>query len=179
MLISIWNFISGITIEHWTGLLAGVTFLVFFTGLYQIRAVRKENRLTQTLAACGEYDHSPNMYSALKVLWRAKESGDLTNNPRKYRPQIKLVLNHLDSIAIGVDQRVYIEGLARAHLNAIVQTHVREFIDSGLLNKIDMTREDYIHLVDMRDRWLRGEKSRRSRTPYDPRADNRSAEAGA
>jgi len=83
------------------------------------------------------------------------ENGDLEREPRKFRPQINVVLNFLDAIAIGIDQGLYIENLAWDHLDAIVRRVVKRFIDSGLIEKVDLEREDFIRLIDMRDRWLR------------------------
>jgi hypothetical protein len=68
---------------------------------------------------------------------------------------MNVILNSLDAIAIGIDQGLYIENLAWDHLDAIVKRHVKSFVDSGLIEKAGMEREDYLRLLDLRDRWLR------------------------
>ena len=107
------------------------------------------------MAACGSYDQNSNIYDALQKLWAAIESGDLESEPRKFRRQMNVVLNFLDAIAIGIEQGLYIENLAWDHLDAIVKRHVKRYIDSGLIEKAGMEREDYLRLIDLRDRWQR------------------------
>jgi hypothetical protein len=66
-----------------------------------------------------------------------------------------VVPNFLDAIAIGIEQGLYIENLAWDHLDAIVKRHVKRFIDSGIIEKAGLEREDFLRLIDSRDRWLR------------------------
>jgi hypothetical protein len=147
------------TPEGWTAVatfsLAAFTALLVAVGIYQILAIRAENKKAQTLAACSSYEQNPNIYDALQKLWAALESGELDREPRKFRPQLNVVLNFLDAIAIGIDQGLYIEDLAWDHLDAIVRRHVKIFIDSGIIEKADFERVDYIRLIDLRDKWLR------------------------
>jgi hypothetical protein len=147
--------ILGLAVSVWTAIAAIATALLVATGLWQILAARFQNKKAQTLAACSAYDLNENIYDALKVLWAAREDESLKKEPRKYRPQVLVVLNHLDSIAIGVDQRLYIEALAWDHLNGIVQAIVAQYIDSGCIEKMDISRLSFTHLLDMRDRWAR------------------------
>lgn len=149
----------GFTPEGWTAIgtisLAALTAFLVLVGLISIWSIRKENKKAQTLMACGNWDQNPNIYDALQKLWAARESGELKSTPRKFRPQMNVVLNFLDAIAIGIKQELYIEELAWDHLDAIVKDNVKRYIDSGLIEDADMNREDYIRLVDLRDRWLR------------------------
>jgi len=46
---------------------------------------------------------------------------------------MNVVLNFLDAIAIGIEQGLYIEGLAWDHLDTIVKRHVKRLIDSGFV----------------------------------------------
>jgi len=114
-----------------------------------------ENKKTLTLTACSNYEQNPNIYDALQKLWAALESGELEREPRKFRPQLNVVLNFLDAIAIGIEQGLYIENLAWDHLDAIVKRHVKRFIDSGIIENAGLEREDFLRLIDLRDRWLR------------------------
>ena len=65
------------------------------------------------------------------------------------------MLNFLDAIAIGIDQGLYIENLAWDHLDAIVKRTVKRYIDSGVIEQADLRREDFLRLIDLRDRWQR------------------------
>jgi len=149
----------GLTAEGLTAVgtlaLAAVTALLVGVGIYQILAIRAENKKSQTLAACGEYDLNPNVYASLQILWAALESGELDREPKKFRPQLNTVLNFLDSIAIGIEQGLYIETLAWDHLELIVRRHVKRYIDSGIVERAGLEREDYLRLIDLRDRWSR------------------------
>ena len=157
--------ISEFTAEQWIAIgtisLAFVTALLVLVGTVHISAIRHENKKAQTLTACSNWDQNPNIYDALQKLWAAIESGDLKTTPRKFRPQINVILNFLDAIAIGIEQNLYIENLAWDHLDAIVKRVVKRYIDpssdapGGLLERIDMDREDYLRLIELRDRWSR------------------------
>lgn len=141
--------------DVWTAVAAIATALGVAVALLQIRSVRFQFRKARTLEACGAYDLNENIYAALNVLWVAKQDGSLESDTKKYRPQVNLILNHLDSIAIGIEQDLYIESLAFDHLSGIVQRHVRTYMDSGLIEKAEIDRSSYVHLIDLRDRWQR------------------------
>lgn len=145
--------------EQWLALgtwaLVAATTFLFFAAWRQIKEIRNENRKAATLAVLGQYDLNPNLYEALKTLWEARESGDLQKTPRKFRPQIVLLLNHLDAIAIGIEQGVYIESLAWDHLEFIVPPIVERYIDSNLIKQFDQSRDHWMRLCDLRDRWRR------------------------
>jgi hypothetical protein len=130
--------------EEWLALgtwaLVLATIFLFLAAWRQIREIRDENRKAATLAACGQYDLNDNINDAIKTLWAAKESKELEKNPRQFRPQISLILNHLDAIAIGIEQGVYIESLAWDHLEHIVPDAVELYIDSKLINAFGLKR---------------------------------------
>ena len=135
-------FIIWLTAEGWTAigtlLLAAVTAALVAVGIYQILAVRAENKKAQTLAACSNWEQNPNIYDAQQKLWAASESGELERDPKKFRPQLNVVLNFLDAIAIGIEQGLYIENLAWDHLDAMVRRVVKRYIDSGIIEKVGL-----------------------------------------
>src|SRR5215472_10186921 len=147
------------TPSEWTALatclLAAFTALLVAVGIYQVLGIRAENKKSLTLNACSNYEQNPNIYDALQKLWAALENGELEREPKKFRPQINVMLNFLDAIAIGIEQGLYIEDLAWDHLDAIVKRAVKRYIDSGLIEKVGLEREDFIRLIEMRERWLR------------------------
>jgi hypothetical protein len=150
-----WGLSANAWIAVGTVALAIATIALVVAALIQIRSLRAENRKAQTLAACGNYDLNPNVYESLQTLWAALESGELEREPRKFRPQRNTVLNFLDAIAIGIEQGLYIETLAWDHLEVIVRRHVKRYIDSGIVEKAGLEREDFVRLIDLRDRWVR------------------------
>jgi hypothetical protein len=145
----------GLSPEAWTAIGAIGAAAAVIATLWQVLAARYQNKKAQTLAACSAYDLNENIYDALQTLWKAREEGSLESDTRKFRPQMNLVLNHLDSIAIGIAQGLYIEAMAWDHLNAIVQYHVKALIDSGYIERADIDRSAYLHLIDMRESWQR------------------------
>jgi len=149
----------GLTAEGWTAFwtfsLAAVTALLVGVGIYQILAIGAEKKKAQTLSACSNWEQNPNIYDALQKLWAALESGELEREPKKFRQQLNVVLNFLDAIAIGIEQGLYIEDLAWDHLDAIIKRLVKRFIDSGIIERAGLEREDHQRLIDMRDRWSR------------------------
>lgn len=145
----------GVSAVGWAAIGSVATALLVAVALWQLLLARFENKKTQTLAACTAYDMSENIYDATNKIWRAREDGSLDKNPRAYRPQINLILNHLDAVAIGIDQRLYIESLAYDHLNGIVQRHVATFVDSGIIDKVDLSATSYTNLIDLRNKWAR------------------------
>ncbi len=50
-------------------------------------------------------------------------------------------------------KHLYIEDLAWDHMEGIVGYHVNRYIDSGLILKIGLTRQNFRSLISMRDRW--------------------------
>jgi hypothetical protein len=160
----------GISAEGWTAIgtmaVALITGLLIAGGLYQVSAIRHENKKASTLAACVNYENSPVIYDAVQILWRAREKGKLNKNPRKYRTQLVILLNYLDGIAIGIDQGLYIEDLAWDHMNGIVARHVRVYLDSGIAQRADIMREDYTCLIRLRDKWLHARPRFEDRKPW-------------
>jgi hypothetical protein len=91
--------------------------------------------------------YNPHLYE------EESSSGD---GGRLFRPldDARLVLNYLDGIAIGVQQGLYIENLARDHLSTIVRTHVTEVFEK---KRVDLAPADYVRLVDMDHKWQRSQ----------------------
>lgn len=143
---------------HWwiaigTFALTAATLLLVLVARHQINSLREENRKAATLTACANYDLNPALYESVKCLWAARRSGDLDRDPEKYLTQLAVVLNYLDGIAIGIDQGLYIEGLAYDHVQAIVSCHVKGYIESGLTRKAGIPSEDYWRLVALHTKW--------------------------
>ena len=133
--------------------LAAATTALAVVAYFQISAARKENRQTQTLLACGQYDTSQLIFDCVKTIRKALENKTLRRKAKAHRREIITVLNFLDAIAIGIEQKLYVESLARGHLEAIVKRHVSELIDSGITEAADCPRENWSRLIKLRDEW--------------------------
>src|SRR6266446_5991993 len=100
-----------------------VTLLLVVVASRQISAGRAENRKTQTLSACSNYDLNPVMYECQRRVEAARQEKRLHADAEMLRVEILTVLNFLDAIAIGIHQGLYIETLAYDHLSGIVARH--------------------------------------------------------
>ena len=140
-----------------TILLVVVTGILAIVGYEQVQDFKYENKKTRTLNACDRYDTDVLLDASLRNIRKGRLSvGDsnLFTNADVYRTDIVSVLNYLDSIAIGIEQGLYIEELSKDHLNEILQRHVDEFLrNPEIPKKAGFDVQDYIRLKSLADRW--------------------------
>jgi hypothetical protein len=137
----------------WTFALFGATLLLGLIALSQISEGRKENRITQTLLACGQYDTSPVIFECCRTLMKAKDDGRLEADAFALRLELLTVLNFLDAIAIGVQQKLYVKKLVKAHMQAIIARNVREYLLSPVGKISGCTPEFYERLLALHHEW--------------------------
>jgi hypothetical protein len=146
----------GLTAEGWvatgTFALAAATAVLVGVGVFQIRSAREETKKSRTLEACDRYDRDAVLYNCLKRLANAKASGELTAAPTKFRPEVSTLLNYLDSLAVGIAQGLYIEELARDHVEPILKRHVDQFLGQGAPD-VGLDRVNYACLTELRAKW--------------------------
>jgi hypothetical protein len=119
---------------------------------------RDEAAKNRTILACERYDTDPVLDRCCQALARAKDSGDLTLNPQTYRVEIFTVLNYLESIAVGVDGKFYVEHIVKSYMEPIFRGYIKQYIDSGLAKRADTLddakEEDYYEsVVALCKRW--------------------------
>jgi hypothetical protein len=147
----------GFTAEGWTALstvfLAAATCVLVGVGVFQIRSIREEAKRSRTLAACDRYDQDIVLDGSLHRLAEARRSGQFSANPSAYRTDIATLLNYLDSIACGIAQGLYIEELARDHIEPILKGHVNQYLgqNSPTIEGIDPA--DYTRLTSLFQQW--------------------------
>lgn len=137
----------------WTSLNAMATAALVVVGYIQLRAIRAEAKRERTLAECQKYSTDPIIFGAISSLRRAKLNGVFDKNTAYYRPDIVAVVNYFDGIAIGIDQGLYIEEIAKDHLKPILAVHYNEYVNDKLLTSIGLSIADVAHLVQMWARW--------------------------
>ncbi|HEV2629434.1 MAG TPA: hypothetical protein VGV41_12410 [Pseudolabrys sp.] len=146
----------GLTAEGWiatgTFVLAAATVVLVAVGLFQISSAREETKKTRTLEACDRYDRDAVLYNCLRRLAFAKTSGALAAEPTKFRPEVSTLLNYLDSLAVGIAQGLYIEELARDHVEPILKRHVDQFLGPDAPN-VGLDRANYACLTELRAKW--------------------------
>lgn len=137
----------------WTFALVGMTGILAWVAYVQIGAARTENRQTQTLLACANYDLNQVLYNCQEAIGDARRSGLLQAEAEFLSLQIKTILNFLDSIAIGIDQDLYVDDLAYSHMHKIIEGQVAELMAPEILEKINCTVADFSHLANLNARW--------------------------
>ena len=125
-------------IAVWTFALTVVTGVLAWVAWYQIGAARQEAAKNRTILACERYDTDPILDRCCQALARAKDSGDLTGNPRAYRVEIFTILNYLESIAIGVEGKFYEAAIVKSYMEPIFRGYIEEYIKSGLAQRADV-----------------------------------------
>ena len=147
----------GLVAETWIAIgtvgLALATLALFIAALSQTISIRNEARRSRTLAICERYDFDPVLDRCLRNLRRAKASGSFEKDPVRYRIDVSTVLNYLDGIAIGIEQELYIEDLARDHLEPIVRDHVNEYLDPVMAKKLDFDPRGFMRLIRLARAW--------------------------
>jgi hypothetical protein len=63
------------------------------------------------------------------------------------------MLNYLDGVAIGIYQGLYIEGLARDHLQSIVKVHVDRYLKIGMPKRLSIDPQNYWYIAALEQRW--------------------------
>lgn len=146
-----------------TAVLAVATVTLILIGLRQISAIKKQNRRWQTLAACERYTFDPIVDGCLRTLRKAHTEGKFKNEAteaKNYRLEATTVLNYLDGMAIGIYQGLYMDDLARDHLEQVVIGHVDEYLRDGMPKKMELQTQDFRYLLALADRWARISKPR-------------------
>jgi hypothetical protein len=153
---------TGLSAEAWAAVFAGATatatvalvvvtaFLVVL-GRRQIVAIRHEAKQERTLVFCHRYDTEIVLDQALRRLGEARAAGAIDNNWSN-KSDATSVLNYLDALAVGIAQDLYIEQLARDHMDAIVVHHVEQYLGEVASN-LGLRKEDYAFLLNLADRW--------------------------
>jgi hypothetical protein len=122
-------------------------------GLRQMNANKWETRQWETLKACDRYNYDPILDACLRKLRDVKKAGNFEGHEKEFRLEITTILNCLEGIAVGIYQGVYIEDLARDHLQGVVTDHVNEYLKAGAPRKIDFDAAGFPYVIALSDRW--------------------------
>lgn len=138
-----------------TLILAAATAALVLAAFYQIRSFREEAKKTRTLAACEKYDTDPVLDNCLRKLRAAWDDGSILQNSSAFRIDVVTVLNHLDGIAIGIEQGLYIEELVRDHHEKIFNDHFDQYLASDAPRIDGLDRNAYLTLRALCEKWSR------------------------
>jgi hypothetical protein len=118
----------------------------------QIEAQRDENKKWKTLDICAQYEFSQTVSAAaanVKTAYQASKPDAEKCKGIAYDANI--ILNYLDGIAIGVKQGLYIEWLARDHLEQIVKFYVDKVLQD--CERLHLNVDDFHFITEMATKW--------------------------
>jgi type II secretory pathway pseudopilin PulG len=160
---------------------AVVAIVLVIAGLLQLRAIRRQieagneqtrlvaeqtrlmalqqaadeerERKWRTLSECNRYDSDPVIHEATVKLWEHRLGRSGTPDPRVLKPYAATILNYLDSLAIGVNQGLYIDALIKDHMAEIVRYHVANHLNDAFAAACELNRNDYLAVLAMERGW--------------------------
>ena len=111
-----------------------------------------ERRLREweTLKACRAYELDPVLDEATKRIWQASDNGQNYRSPNIDTRDVIILLNYLDGLATGIEQKLYIEEVVRDHMGQDFRKAVECFIETGIVDRDGMAA-----LLAVHARWFR------------------------
>jgi hypothetical protein len=121
----------GLDSTAWTAISAlANAILTFLTGgllvfaVYQVLTVKRDAKITRTLAACERYDIDPVLDQITRRLSDAFDDGSLHREPTQYAVDLNSLFNYFESIAIGVSRGHYDADIVRDQFETIMNSHI-------------------------------------------------------
>lgn len=140
-----------------TTALACATFYLVRTAQTELSNTRDENLLTRaeemrvrTVAACVRYETATIARSVDLVRGISVER---EYDSTIHGHHINIILNYLDTIAIGIRQSVYDEDIAKDHLRNIVRRQCGLYLNPKILGSIGSSISDFPDLFALHGRW--------------------------
>ena len=112
-------------------------------------AADERERIWGSVRICERYDSDINLENACARIWKDSEQGKDYNKADKR--DLIIVLNFLESVAVGVEQNLYVEAIIKDNLETVVEKTVHEYLLSGLV-KCD--RDEYRSLLALYRKWF-------------------------
>jgi hypothetical protein len=146
-----WTAFSTAWLASATSVLAVATIFLVVIARNQIIAVRNEAKQERTLAYCDRYDNDPVLDRCLRRLGSARESGRLVKSAST-KADVTTVLNYLDGLAVGISQGLYINELARDHMESILKAHVSQYLGEKSPD-LGVSKDDFRMLLALAEQW--------------------------
>ncbi len=103
----------------------------------------------ETLKARPRYDFDPVIDGTTQRIWEASNNGKDYTLPGVNSRDIVCLLNYLDGLAVGIEQKLYMEEIVRDHLGPIFAHAVTRFLDPGIIPIAGLEKVRDLHL-----RWV-------------------------
>ena len=95
----------------------------------------ENTRVWKTTEACRHLDSDPIFEAASKRIWDASDGGKKYDKGKLEERDLIIVLNYLETLAIGVRQGLYVEKIVKDHLEPAITKGVEKFVLTGLVEK--------------------------------------------
>lgn len=153
-----WDYLTSLSGDDWRTISIvwqGILMtLVVVTGIYQLMAIRTENRKNRTLEICSRYD-SPLSFECKRILHKARRNGELAEDPIKYRAEIAYMLGFFEEVAIGIKRGVYEEETVHDHLGGTLRQYVHIYLtgDIPIKARLIASSKTFENLLALADKW--------------------------
>lgn len=117
------------------------------------------------MAAIDKYDSDIILDRALTKLHEECKAGFPA--PQNCRLELIILMNYLDTIAVGIKKKLYDEDLVKSFMESIINEHMKEIIDGKLLAMSGGNPSDFDHICELRTSWRA--KCRRAVPAFDER----------
>ena len=130
------------------------TIAIAVTACAQLPAMLKAQKQRATLDACDRYDIEPMIVYAHRIM-RAYYNYNEDVDKNKLHNSVITILNYFDSIALGIDQGLYIKKIVKAHLSQIIIDHIEWAMDEKREHHLARSDMDDSHnyLMKIYDDW--------------------------
>ena len=128
------------------------TFGLLLFAAYQIRAIRWSEKKWATIRACNVYDTDPVLNEATAEIFALSKGSNYSyENLQPAMHSVLTLLNYFCSMAIGIDQGIYVESIVKDNLQENIERAVDVFITPDFARYIK--RSDLESLVRLRESW--------------------------
>jgi len=115
--------------------------------------MREAAKIERTLAVCSRYESDVVVERCARILQLAYDQGIYQKNPARYKHETVMLLNFLDTLAIGVEQNLYVDELAKDHMGPIIRYYELRYLNADTLKALDIPKLDYQCLFNLANRW--------------------------
>ena len=115
-----WTAISALA----NSVLAFLTLGLLVFAIYQVVTIKRDAKITRTLAACERYDIDPVLDQITRRISVAYNEGSLQKEPVKYAVDLNSIFNYFESLAIGVHRGHYDADIVRDQFETIMTGHI-------------------------------------------------------
>jgi hypothetical protein len=120
----------------------------------QTTEARHEAKIERTLAACSRYESDVVIERCVRTLRGVYDAGTYPQQAVGLKHELVMVLNYLDSIAIGFEQQLYLEDMAKDHIAPIVRMYYEQYMqDRANLKAVGIDPNNYSSLYQIAEKW--------------------------